>query len=115
MAQRETGAAITIHPGRDAGAPHEILEVIDGAGGDVRRTVMGHLDRTLHSYAALKEFAAAGSYLEFDIVTLLLDPGPGGKLNTDLEGRDDKAAEAAIFAGIQGTLGCPAVGAGCDA
>ena len=48
-------------------------------------------------------------------VTLLPDPGPGGKLNTDLEGRDDKADEAAIFAGIQGTVGCPAVGAGCDA
>ena len=49
------------------------------------------------------------------LVTLLPDPGPGGKLNTDLEGRDDKADEAAIFAGIQGTVGCPAVGAGCDA
>ena len=48
-------------------------------------------------------------------LTLLPDPGPGGKLNTDLEGRDDKADEAAIFAGIQGTVGCPAVGAGCDA
>ena len=48
-------------------------------------------------------------------MTLLPDPGPGGKLNTDLEGRDDKADEAAIFAGIQGTVGCPAVGAGCDA
>ena len=48
-------------------------------------------------------------------MTLLPDPGPGGKLNTDLEGRDDKAEEAAIFAGIQGTVGCPAVGAGCDA
>ena len=24
-------------------------------------------------------------------LTLLPDPGPGGKLNTDLEGRDDKA------------------------
>ena len=46
------------------------------------------------------------------ILTLLPDPGPGGKLNTDLEGRDDKADEAAIFAGIQGTVGCPAVGAG---
>ena len=34
-------------------------------------------------------------------VTLLPDPGPGGKLNTDLEGRDDKADEAAIFAGIR--------------
>ena len=49
------------------------------------------------------------------LVTLLPDPGPGGKLNTELEGRDDKADEAAIFAGIQGTVGCPAVGAGCDA
>ena len=49
------------------------------------------------------------------LVTLLPDPGPGGKLNTDLKGRDDKADEAAIFAGIQGPVGCPAVGAGCDA
>ena len=31
---------------------------------------------------------------------LLPDPGPGGKLNTDLEGRDDKADEAPIFAGM---------------
>ena len=50
-----------------------------------------------------------------DTLTLLPDPGPGGKLNTDLEGRDDKADEAAIFAGIQGIVGCPAVEAGCDA
>ena len=56
--------------------------------------------------------AAAGAISR---VTLLPDPGPGGKLNTDLEGRDDKADEAAIFAGIQGTVGCPAVAAGCDA
>ncbi len=48
-------------------------------------------------------------------LTLLPDPGPGGKLNTDLEGQDDKADEAAILAVIQGTVGCPAVGAGCDA
>ena len=32
-----------------------------------------------------------------------------------LEGRDDKADEAAIFAGIQGTVGYSAVAAGCDA
>ena len=46
---------------------------------------------------------------------LLPDPGPGGKLNADLEGRDGKADEAAIFTGIQETVGCPAVGAGFDA
>ena len=48
-------------------------------------------------------------------VTLLPDSGQGGKLSADLEGRDDKADEAAIFAGIHGTVGCPAVGVGCDA
>ena len=31
-AQKATGAALTIHPGRDPAAPIEILEVIDGAG-----------------------------------------------------------------------------------
>ena len=31
-------------------------------------------------------------------MTLLPDPGPDGKLNTDLEGQDDKADEAAVFA-----------------
>ena len=48
-------------------------------------------------------------------LTLLPDPGPGGKLIADLEGRVDKADEAVIFAGIQGTVGCPAVGARCNA
>ena len=33
-------------------------------------------------------------------LTLLPDPGPDGKLNTDLEGQDDKADEAAVFSGI---------------
>ncbi len=48
-------------------------------------------------------------------LTLLPDPGPGGKLDPELEGRDDETDKAAIFAGIQGTVGCPAVGGGCDA
>ena len=53
-AQQATGAALTIHPGRDPAAPIEILEVIDGAGGDVKRTIMGHLDRTVQIYEILK-------------------------------------------------------------
>ena len=58
---------------------------------------------------------AIGAFANSDNLTLLPDPGPGGKLNTDLEGRDDKADEAAIFAVIQGSVGYPAVGAWCDA
>ena len=46
-AQRETGAAILIHPGRSPSAPREILDVLAEAGGDVGRVIMGHLDRTI--------------------------------------------------------------------
>ena len=67
--------------------------------------------------AGITDMAGANRFLKelFLPLTLLPDPGPGGKLTTDLEGRDNKADEAAIFAGIQGTIGCPAVAAGCDA
>ena len=69
-AQKETNCALTIHPGRDPQAPFEILEVIDKAGGDTARTIMGHLDRTYHDLDSLLDFARLGSYLEFDMFGL---------------------------------------------
>lgn len=48
-------------------------------------------------------------------VTLLPDSGPVGKVPTDLEGCDDEADEAAVFAGVQGAGGCAPFGAGGDA
>jgi Phosphotriesterase family len=45
-AQVETGAPVIIHPGRHPTAPAEALNVLQEAGGDVRRTVMSHLDST---------------------------------------------------------------------
>ena len=45
-AQRRAGAAITIHPGRHPDAPPEILDVLEAAGADLSRVVMGHMDRT---------------------------------------------------------------------
>jgi hypothetical protein len=45
-------------------------------------------------------------------VTLLPDPGPVGKVLTDLEGCDDEADAAAVFAGVQGAGGCAPSGAG---
>ena len=53
--------------------------------------------------------------IKMNELTLLPNPGPGGNLDTDLEGRDDETDEAAVFAGIQGAVGCPAFGARCDA
>ncbi|MBI4234537.1 MAG: phosphotriesterase-related protein [Chloroflexi bacterium] len=66
-AQRETGAPILIHPGRDESAPLEIMEVLREAGADVRRTVMGHIERTIFNPATLRRLAGTGCYLEYDL------------------------------------------------
>ena len=67
MAQRETGAAISVHPGRHPDAPLEILEVLANGGADVSRVVMAHLDRTVFEFDALERIAASGCYLEWDL------------------------------------------------
>ena len=66
-AQQETGAGILIHPGRNPRAPFEILDVLEGAGADVGRVIMGHLDRTVLDEDTLLEFAKRGSMLEYDL------------------------------------------------
>ena len=67
IAQRETGAAILIHPGRHPDAPLEILELLANGGADISRVIMGHLDRTVFEFDALLSIAASGCYLEWDL------------------------------------------------
>ena len=98
-AQKETGAALTIHPGRDPGAPFEILEVIDGAGGDIARTIMGHLDRTYHHFEDLEKFAEHGSYLEFDMFGLESAYYPFGEMDMPNDGRRIDLLKRLIEAG----------------
>ncbi|MEE9198754.1 MAG: phosphotriesterase-related protein [Dehalococcoidia bacterium] len=69
-AQRETGAPLLIHPGRHPSAPLEITEVIAEAGGDLRRTIMSHIDRTIPDYEAVKKLAETGCYIEYDLFGL---------------------------------------------
>ena len=66
-AQRETGAAILIHPGRNEAAPQEILDVLAESGADLGRTIMGHLDRTVSNFDTLMDLASSGCYLEWDL------------------------------------------------
>jgi phosphotriesterase-related protein len=66
-AQRATGVPISIHPGRYERAPLEIIEVLDKAGADLSRTIMCHLDRTLFDRTLMKELAATGCALEYDL------------------------------------------------
>lgn len=67
LAQQQTGAAISIHPGRAAAAPAQIIEVLRAAGADLTRVVIGHLDRTFADAAGVLAIADSGVYLEFDL------------------------------------------------
>ena len=66
-AQQITGAALTVHPGRHPEAPGEIVEVLRGAGADLSRTIICHIDRTLDSKDLVRELAASGCVLEYDL------------------------------------------------
>ena len=66
MAQRETGAAINIHPGRNEKAPLEIIEVLAEAGADISRVVMSHIDRTGFLKETRHKLAESGCYIEYD-------------------------------------------------
>ena len=67
VAQRETGAPLLIHPGRNPRAPLETLNAVQKWGGDMSRTVMAHIERTIFDRGVLKETAAAGSYMNLDL------------------------------------------------
>ena len=67
IAQRETGAAMLVHPGRHPEAPLEILELLASGGADISRVIMGHLDRTVFEFDALLSIATSGCYLEWDL------------------------------------------------
>ncbi len=66
-AQRLTGAALTIHPGRHPEAPPEIVEVLGEAGADLGRTIIGHIDRTIDRKDVLLDLAGSGCVLEYDL------------------------------------------------
>lgn len=66
-AQQETGAAMLVHPGRDARSPLAAVEMATKAGADSPRIVMSHVDRTLFERADMHRLADTGCYLEFDL------------------------------------------------
>ena len=42
--QQDTKCPVSIHPGRDAASPSEVLRVFQEAGGDAQRVALCHLD-----------------------------------------------------------------------
>jgi phosphotriesterase-related protein len=66
-AQRSTGAALLIHPGRHPSAPLDAMRIVAAAGGDTSRVIMSHIDRTLFDLDSMLRLADTGCYLEFDL------------------------------------------------
>jgi phosphotriesterase-related protein len=67
QAQRRTGLGLTIHPGRNVRAPLEAIRIVQEAGGDVSRTIICHLDRTIFKDEDYLELARTGCYCEQDL------------------------------------------------
>lgn len=67
LAQKRTGAPLTIHPGRHETAPLEIVAVLQEAGADMKRTIMCHIERTMFDWRSVQKVAQSGCYLEYDL------------------------------------------------
>jgi len=66
-AQAELDCGLTIHPGRHPDSPMEILEILRGAGADLSRVIMGHIERTVRDTDLLRRIAADGTYIQYDL------------------------------------------------
>jgi len=66
-AQRETGAAINVHPARCADSPFECLEILDREGARLDRVIMSHIDSTIPDHETRVKLARTGCYVEYDL------------------------------------------------
>ncbi len=70
IAQRKTGAVISIHPGFNENSPFEIIGVLTNAGADLSRVIIGHIDSVFpnHSIRHLGRLRLAemGCYIQDD-------------------------------------------------
>jgi phosphotriesterase-related protein len=66
-AQRQTGAPLMLHPGRHETAPMQLVELVQKQGGDLRRTIMCHIERTIADERHLHDLAGTGVWLEYDL------------------------------------------------
>jgi phosphotriesterase-related protein len=67
MAQKETNAPLSIHPGRYEDAPLEIIKILKEVGTDLSHTAICHIDRTLFEAENRYKVSESGAYLEYDL------------------------------------------------
>src|SRR5690625_4657065 len=83
-AQKETNRPLTIHtPGWEKIA-HDILEVVEKEGGDLHRTILGHMNPTMYDEDYQMSLAKRGCYIEYDMIGIELK-FPEGQSPSDEE------------------------------
>ncbi len=65
-AQRDTGATLSVHPGRHEDACHEIIDILEQEGADLGRVVLCHMDRTYPDGVGVLRLLESGVNLEWD-------------------------------------------------
>jgi phosphotriesterase-related protein len=66
LAQSATGAAINVHPPRTLRGTLEAIEILAGAGANLARVIVSHVDRTLFNVDDMQRVADTGVVLELD-------------------------------------------------
>jgi len=67
IAMKETGAALNIHPGREADQPQEVADFLLARGVDMSRVIISHIDRTIFDKERLFKLADTGVVIELDL------------------------------------------------
>ena len=66
-AQVELGCGLTTHPARVRESPLQIIALLREVGADLSRVVIGHIDRTVPDPDGLKQIAAQGCFIQYDL------------------------------------------------
>ncbi|MEM6682278.1 MAG: aryldialkylphosphatase, partial [Pseudomonadota bacterium] len=66
-AMQESGAALNIHPGRNADQPQEVADFLTARQVDMSRVIISHIDRTIFDDDRLFRLADSGCVIEFDL------------------------------------------------
>ena len=99
IAQQETGAAVTVHPGRHVDSPFEVVKFVERSRGEVSRTIIGHVDRTITELDDLLRLADMGCVLEYDLFGIEATPFPFSEVLLPNDGARLKAIRALIDRG----------------
>jgi len=67
VAMKASGAALSVHPGRNPDQPQEVADFLMERDVDMSRVVISHIDRTIFDDERLFRLADSGCVIEFDL------------------------------------------------